>query len=78
MKKTSDFDAWWCNGGQGIAERKYTEELEKKFTDKKFLNEKVKEFYGESLVDNKDAENNTFWYVMEQMARDSKLHLLNL
>jgi len=44
-------------------------DLEKKFTDQKFVDEKVKEYYGASSVGNKDAENNTFWYVMEEMER---------
>ena len=70
-----EFDEWWFKGGQGIAEIKYTKELEEKFTDQKFVDEKVKEFYGESSVGDEDSENNTFWHTMEQLARKDKLHL---
>ena len=69
------FDEWWTSGGQGISEKKYTKDLENKFTNQKFVDEKVKEYYGASSVGDKDAENNTFWYVMEEMARKDKLHL---
>ena len=70
-----EFDEWWLKRGQGIAEIKYTKELEEKFTDQKFVDEKVKEYYGEKWVRDKDYEGNAFWYVMEEMARKDKLHL---
>jgi hypothetical protein len=69
------FQAWWTNGGQAIAENKYTEELEQKFTDQAFVDEKTALYYGEESVGNKEAEGNTFWYVMEEMAKADNLHL---
>jgi hypothetical protein len=69
------FQAWWKDGGQAIAEREYSSELEQKFTDQSFVDSKVIEYYGESSVGDKDAENNAFWYAMEEMAKADNLHL---
>jgi len=70
-----NFDKWWENGGQHISEKKYGKELEKKFTNQKYVDKKVIEYYGESSLNNEIARNNTFWYVMENMARKDKLHI---
>lgn len=69
------FQAWWKDGGQAIAEREYSSDLEQKFTDQAFVDSKVIEYYGESSVGDKDAENNAFWYAMEEMAKADNLHL---
>ena len=70
------FDKWWLDKGQCISEKKYTKELELKFTNVEFVNNKVSEYYGKNSIGNKDAENNTFWYVMEEMAREDNLYLM--
>ena len=67
-KHIDNFDNWWANGGQAIAENKYTEELEEKFNDKSYETE-MANFYGTD-------KHNAFWYAMEDMARKDKLHLL--
>ena len=75
MSKIDDFDTWWINGGEGLAERKYIEEAEHLFLNQQFVDEKVEEFYGKINVGDKDVENNVFWSVIEQMSRNEKQHL---
>jgi hypothetical protein len=77
MNKENDFEDWWFNGGEGMAGKLYSEEVESLFLDQKYVDKKVEEFYGKREVGNKEVENNVFWCVIEQMSRKENQHLSN-
>ena len=73
MTNEDRFQNWWGKGGQDIATKLYSEQAENNIYVN--LNERVKEYYGEGAIGDEAAENNVFWYELERLAKENKLHL---
>ena len=71
--KEEIFQDWWGKGGQDIATKMYKEQVELNLSTN--LNELVKEYYGENSISDETAETNVFWYEIEKLARENKIHL---